>query len=380
MSQQGVYFNSNILNAVNTLTGNVGGPIPALAHNINVVGAGLVTVTGAGNTLTISFAGGGFLSAARSDLGVGFDAVPDLGIINFLGGTNVNTSSPGGAPGNTLTINLNDNVDLAGYLEAATTIGTINGELYAGNNGNNQVPAQISMYKSRAGGAVTIADQLGYIRFFGNDGTSNIVGASILARTWAAGTIAPTQMPTDIEIYTHDDAPGLATKRMTIAHDGSIYFHAYTNGIILSDGTGFLDSLDSGPIGTVLTSTGGPGTAPTWQPNSPGGVTWHIIAINQIAAENEGYVCNGAGTIEVRLPAVFAAEKVVRVAGMNNATGFRIVQQAGQVIHWDDTHSTTVGLGGYIESTDTYDSVELLCTVANTEWIVISSKGNPTIV
>lgn len=46
--------------AVTTLTGNSGGAISPTAGNINVVGTGSVSVAGAGSTLTISIAGGGF--------------------------------------------------------------------------------------------------------------------------------------------------------------------------------------------------------------------------------------------------------------------------------------------------------------------------------
>ena len=42
--------------------------------------------------------------------------------------------------------------------------------------------------------------------------------------------------------------------------------------------------------------------------------------------------------------------------------------------------TTTTGTGGYLESTHSKDSVELVCVVADTGWSVISSVGNITVV
>lgn len=102
---------------IQTVTGNVGGAVPGDgAANIGLVGAGTITVTGnpGANTLTISSAG--LPATYTSDVGI---VAPDaFGNINVLGGTNINTAGVG----DTLTINLDDDVDLLGHLHAATDI------------------------------------------------------------------------------------------------------------------------------------------------------------------------------------------------------------------------------------------------------------------
>lgn len=81
-----------------TLTGNTGGAISGDAsYNINLLGAGSVTVTGSGNTLTITDGG---LSSTQFDTDSG-SAVPSSNIIQIIGGTNITTSGAG----NTVTIN-----------------------------------------------------------------------------------------------------------------------------------------------------------------------------------------------------------------------------------------------------------------------------------
>jgi hypothetical protein len=61
-----------------------------------------------------------------------------------------------------------------------------------------------------------------------------------------------------------------------------------------------------------------------------------------------------------------------------NAGLWKIAQNASEVIHFGKT-DTTVGTGGYIQSTLARDSVELICCVADNEWNVVSSVGNITI-
>ena len=61
MSQYNVGFQPGGAATVDTLTGNSGGPVPPTAGNINVIGAGGVTVAGnpGTSTLTITVAGSG---------------------------------------------------------------------------------------------------------------------------------------------------------------------------------------------------------------------------------------------------------------------------------------------------------------------------------
>lgn len=130
--------------------------------------------------------------------------------------------------------------------------------------------------------------------------------------------------------------------------------------------------------GYVLTANGA-ATAPTFQAPAPGGLTWSIktVDLNPMIVDN-GYIANKAGLLTFTLPTTCAVGKVLRVTGMNTAVGWRIAQSASQIIHFG-TSTTTTGVGGYIEATNIHDSVELVCCVADLEFIVVSSTGNITI-
>ena len=109
------------------------------------------------------------------------------------------------------------------------------------------------------------------------------------------------------------------------------------------------------------------------------GVPWvEVVGTTQAAAVNTGYLLNNASRVHVSLPTTVAVGEIIRISGVG-AGGWRVTQSAGQQIHFGDM-DTTSGTGGYTESVHRRDSIELLCCVANTEFNVISSQGNITIV
>lgn len=108
-----------------------------------------------------------------------------------------------------------------------------------------------------------------------------------------------------------------------------------------------------------------------------GGVTWTVVtAATQAAAINNGYICNRAGGVTVTLPDTAAVGSMVRIAGM--AGNWVLAQNAGETVYFGLT-ATTTGVGGSLTATDNRDCVELVCSVADTDWIVLSSVGNITV-
>jgi hypothetical protein len=107
-------------------------------------------------------------------------------------------------------------------------------------------------------------------------------------------------------------------------------------------------------------------------------VPWSAITADQTAVINKGYFANKGTLLTITLPTTAAVGSVIRVSGMN-AGLWRIAQNASEVIHFGKT-DTTVGVGGYIQSTLARDAVELICCVTDNEWNVVSSVGNITIV
>lgn len=164
MSQSGVFFNGiSPSGGVLTLTGNTGGPVPPTLGNINVVGAGLITVTGnaATHTLTITSSGS---TADQFDGDTG-SAVPSGGILNIVGSANIHTA----ASGNTVEVILDDIVSISGSFTAGTTLGfitAVTGDISA-DAGN------FNLANTNSSGTEGVIN-FGGVRFIHNFGTNNV--------------------------------------------------------------------------------------------------------------------------------------------------------------------------------------------------------------
>ena len=108
-----------------------------------------------------------------------------------------------------------------------------------------------------------------------------------------------------------------------------------------------------------------------------GGLPWvNVTGTTQAIAVNTGYIANNAGLVTLTLPATAAQGSIIRVAGQG-AGGWTIAQNTGQLINFGSSPTTITT--GSLSSTNQFDVVELLCTIANTTFNVLSAQGNLTI-
>lgn len=158
----------------------------------------------------------------------------------------------------------------------------------------------------------------------------------------------------------------------------SITSLALTNGQLPIGSTGADPSAATLTAGSGVSISNGAGSITI---NAVGGgLTWTVVTgTSQSAAVNNGYIANNAGLVTVTLPATSAVGDTVAVTGINNATGWKVAQNAGNQIFFG-TSSTTAGAGGSLASTATRDTVYLVCMTANATWNVVGSIGNITIV
>ncbi len=126
----------------------------------------------------------------------------------------------------------------------------------------------------------------------------------------------------------------------------------------------FTNNLDLTDIGTV---SGNP---------YPGGVkNWIDAMISQTMTANNGYVADSSSLVILTLPTTAAFGDYFRIVG-NGSGGWKIAQNAGQRINLGGI-SSTVGVTGFISSTNQFDCVDILCVSTNSEFTVISGpQGN----
>ncbi len=168
------------------------------------------------------------------------------------------------------------------------------------------------------------------------------------------------------------------------------------HGILLGQGTGNFTALLLGagqlavgttagdPVAATLTAgtniaiTSATG-AITINATGTASFTWvDVTGTTQAIAVNTGYIADNAGLVTMTLPTTAAQGTTISIAG-NGAGGWIIAQNASQNIKFGN-QTTTTGAGGSLASTNRYDQVDFLCTVANTTFVVRHVLGNLTFV
>ena len=190
------------------------------------------------------------------------------------------------------------------------------------------------------------------------------IASSGLVRYDGAGTF------TGVTVTNHNVLLGAASNGITSL--------ALTNGQLAIGSTGADPSAATLTSGTGVSITNGAGSITV---NAlGGGLTWTVVTgTSQAAAVNNAYIANNAGLVTVTLPATSAVGDTVAVTGINNATGWKVAQNAGNQIFFGSTN-TTSGTGGSLASSATRDTVYLVCMTANATWNVVGSIGNLTVV
>jgi hypothetical protein len=162
---------------------------------------------------------------------------------------------------------------------------------------------------------------------------------------------------------------------MTIGSDGELGSQAIAGGGITT-----LNGDSGSATGSTVTISGGTnittsatGSTVTVAVSGLAAFAWtEQTGTTQAMAVNDGYILNNAGLVTATLPATAAQGTIMRIGGKGTG-GWLMAQNTGQTVHFGAVDTTT-GAGGSIASTNRYDSIELLCITANTDFLVLSSE------
>jgi len=344
---------------------------------VSLTDHGLMVGSGVGAVTSLAEAADGQLPIGST----GNDPV----ISTLTAGNNINVTNAAGS----ITIDVNGTTQYAVQVGDATgsldslAIGTATQVLQSGGAGANPAWSTATYPATTAQGDILYSSSANTIAGLTKDATAT----RYIANTGASNN------PAWDQINLANGVTGI----LTVPNGGTGVATLTDHGILLGSGVGAITPLGVAtngqlPIGSTgadpvlatlteganITITNGAGSITI--NGTAAGVSWaEVTSVTQAMAVDTGYIANNVALVTLTLPDTAALGSVIRVTG-KGAGGWKIAQNAGETIYWDEASATTTGVGGSLASTDDYDSVELVCITADTDWGVLSSKGNITIV
>jgi hypothetical protein len=105
---------------------------------------------------------------------------------------------------------------------------------------------------------------------------------------------------------------------------------------------------------------------------------WQTVGLSGALAVNNGYICTAGAALSFSLPATSSIGSMISLT-LDGSTSWTITQGAGQSIRIGALE-TTPGVGGSLASAAQGDSVTMVCSVADTRWVVVSEIGTISVV
>jgi hypothetical protein len=148
-----------------------------------------------------------------------------------------------------------------------------------------------------------------------------------------------------------------------------LFLAGNSGGSVPPNGSGVIDILGSNGV----TVTGNPSLSTLTISVSGEGFSWNVIAGSSVTmGVNAGYITTNSSTTTLTLPVSSNVGDYITIIG--NGTGqWAIAQNSGQQVRVG-AHITMAGTGGSLTSANSYDSIDIVCAVANTLWL---ADGGP---
>lgn len=156
-------------------------------------------------------------------------------------------------------------------------------------------------------------------------------------------------------------------------------WNSLTNGQLWIGNTGSVPTAATLTAGAGMSITNAGGSI-TLASGGGSGFSWNYVSGTTTAlAAGNGYITDNVALVTATLPVTCARGQGFALQNVG-AGLLRIAQNAGQSIHFG-SGTSTVGAGGYIEITTQFNGFIMLCTVADTEFCLLTPpNGAVTIV
>lgn len=212
------------------------------------------------------------------------------------------------------------------------------------------------------------------LQVLSGEATGLVWSTSTYADTFAASTLLYANTANTVE--------GLATANSAMLYTDVSGVPAMSAS--LTDGQIMIGDTGGSPVPATMTAGAGMSIVNAAGSitfiSTGGGYTWNeVTGTSDTLDVGNGYIANNAGLVTLTLPAAAAVGDTLAVQG-KGAGLWLIAQNAGQTVHFGASDTTT-GAGGSLAATNRYDSLELVCITANTDFAILTGpQGILTVV
>jgi hypothetical protein len=147
--------------------------------------------------------------------------------------------------------------------------------------------------------------------------------------------------------------------------------------ILAATASNALSRVAVGTNGQILTADSGAANGVSWATPASMGWSWlEVTGTSATLVAHQAVIANNAALVTLTLPAVAALGDEFWVVG-KGAGLYRVQTASGDVINLG---ALSTAASGYVEATQRYDAIRLVCTVANSEFTVsVAPQGNFTV-
>lgn len=389
---------------------NVGSTANVVTESANQLGTAVITagagitITPSANVITISStASPSSLSVVRQVFTTSGTYTPTVGmtycLVELVGGggggagSDANATNPlfvsGGSGGGSggycnkvfpsATIGVSQSVVIGAGGAALPGSGT-------GNNGTNTTFGALLTGSGGNGGVSAPPFYYGNFSDGGDGGTATGGDYNIVGQQGGQGigfSMATPAVPL-IASFTYAQSSQGGSNPLGFGGAAVSAFSSGQNGIGGLDGTGY------GSGGSSAATTYNPASTAESGGNGANGIviiteyvsalpmvvtSWVVVTTNTAMRINTGYIANAVSVLNLTMPVTAPVGSLIEVCGINAAGGWSVILNGGQSIVYGTSTATTS-----ITSTESSDTLRMVCTIENTEFIVLSADGNPRIV
>jgi len=209
-------------------------------------------------------------------------------------------------------------------------------------------------------------------------GVTSITGTAHQVIASASTGAVTLSAPQDIDTISSPTFAGLTlSSPLTQANGGTQNSTPLTNGQLWIGNTGNPPSRATLTAGSGVSITNAAGSISI--SGTAASIGWNVVTTNTSMIAENGYITNSGSLITLTLPTTAVVGSAIAVTGLGSG-GWTIAQNSSQNIKIGSSTSTT-GVGGSISSTNSEDSLYLVCIVTDTTWTTLGApQGNLTIV